>query len=415
MGFDVKRKPKYARWDYRMLSHELNNDLPTSYLKIIFDPVSGRRHDWNRKTYEDSATAKFDIEGLDYHGSRKEPGHERPIYYNYLDSLMEEIPGKDNYGASITADGFDTVIKSAHPKRKGATLNGAHYHRPYKLTSKDAMGVDMAQRGYSDRFYLALTTQDNVAGVSYVITNKKGETIKNVHAKASYAVPVEIIYLTPLNKWNPFNIKQELDCSDVTGIGTKADPFSASCPDRHFLTPDSFFTGSEATVCSNDSNIMYFDSPLFDDPVCLRPSGIHIVLPRINGIDGIIRQRYPIMPINGEGSSVWKTLNAMEDSVNLSGEVVPKRVTYETGESTLAGIPTHKHTIVISKEQQKTLLEDATKAITKATEADNKHTHILTLKRDSSSNRIIIKNCDSGAADGFVCFDKHHNFVVEVR
>ena len=309
MGFDKQNKPKYARWDYRILSHELNNDLPTRYLKIIFDPVSERRHDWNRKTYEDSATAKFDIEGLDVYGKRKE----RPIYYTYLDSLMEEIPGKDNYGASIMADGFDSQIKSANPKREGKSLNGAHYHRPYKLTSKDAMGVDTAQRSYCDRFYLALTTQTNVAGLNYVTKNKK-----NVHIKASYAIPVEITYRTPLNKWNPFGIRYEASCGSVTGAGTKANPYSAACPDRHYLTPDSFFTGGESKSCSNNNDIKYFKSPYTTLPVCLRPSGIHIVLPRINGIDGIIRQRYPIMPINGEGSSVWKKLNAIEDSLNLS-------------------------------------------------------------------------------------------------
>ena len=91
-------------------------------------------------------------------------------------------------------------------------------------------------------------------------------------------------------------------------------------------------------------------------------------------------------------------------------------MTYETGESTLAGIPIHKHTITLTKEQQKGLLDGTKKQITKATEVDDKHTHILKLKRDKYSNRIIIDECNSvDAADGFVCFDKHHNFVVEVR
>jgi len=41
-------------------------------------------------------------------------------------------------------------------------------------------------------------------------------------------------------------------------------------------------------------------------------SGTRIFFPQISGV-GILRQRYPIMPIHGEGSSVWKELEATKD------------------------------------------------------------------------------------------------------
>ena len=324
MGFDKQNKPLYAHFDHRIISHELESDLPTSYLKIVSDPVSERRNDWSRQKYEESDAAKFDLEGLYVNGGRSKPGHERPIFYSYLDRLMEQIPGKDNYGASIKVNGFDAKIMSASPLKRGKDLNGAYYHRPYKLRSKDAMGVDTAQRSYSDRVYVAMTNQTKVAGPTYLNVDKKGVVLKSVHVQASYAVPVEILYITPLSKWNPFAIKYESDCKNIEGNGTKVFPFNATCPGLHYLTPDSFYTGGSLNSCSDSDGVTYFKSPYFVPPVCLRPSGIHIVLPDINGIDGIIRQRYPIMPINGEGSSVWKKLNALEDSVNLSGAVVPK-------------------------------------------------------------------------------------------
>ena len=41
-------------------------------------------------------------------------------------------------------------------------------------------------------------------------------------------------------------------------------------------------------------------------------SGIRIVTPDIETV-GAVRLRYPIMPVHGEGSGVWKELNALKD------------------------------------------------------------------------------------------------------
>ena len=70
------------------------------------------------------------------------------------------------------------------------------------LAKKDAMGTDSTQRGYSDRLYMAMTSQDRIAGQTY--TDKDGN---EVETKVSYAIPMEIIYLTPLANWNPYDIQ----------------------------------------------------------------------------------------------------------------------------------------------------------------------------------------------------------------
>ena len=41
-------------------------------------------------------------------------------------------------------------------------------------------------------------------------------------------------------------------------------------------------------------------------------SGVRIFLPNIPGV-GVLRTRYPIMPVHGEGSAVWKELNAIKE------------------------------------------------------------------------------------------------------
>ena len=43
-----------------------------------------------------------------------------------------------------------------------------------------------------------------------------------------------------------------------------------------------------------------------------KASGTRIFFPQIAGV-GVLRQRYPIMPVHGEGSSVWKELEATKD------------------------------------------------------------------------------------------------------
>lgn len=45
-----------------------------------------------------------------------------------------------------------------------------------------------------------------------------------------------------------------------------------------------------------------------------KATGTRIILPLIYGV-GSIRQRYPIMPVHGEGSAVWKELEAMKDVI----------------------------------------------------------------------------------------------------
>ena len=46
----------------------------------------------------------------------------------------------------------------------------------------------------------------------------------------------------------------------------------------------------------------------------VRASGTHVFLPYIKDV-GIMRQRYPIFPVHGEGSSIWKEVNALREFV----------------------------------------------------------------------------------------------------
>ena len=50
---------------------------------------------------------------------------------------------------------------------------------------------------------------------------------------------------------------------------------------------------------------------IIGDAKKVRAAGTHVFLPEIKDV-GVLRQRYPIFPVHGEGSSVWKEVNALK-------------------------------------------------------------------------------------------------------
>lgn len=73
-----------------------------------------------------------------------------------------------------------------------------------QVARSDAMGTSTRQRGFTDpNLFVATTTQEKVAGVSLEHCQGRGrdKTCQTVSQKVSYAIPLEIIYMTPLNRY----------------------------------------------------------------------------------------------------------------------------------------------------------------------------------------------------------------------
>merc|ERR1712048_1490339 len=143
--------------------------------------------------------------------------------------------------------------------------------------------------------------------------------------KWTYAIPLEIIYLTPLSKWNPYDLK-------FHGLHVKGTPatlggrygdcvpwkkkeLNGTNSKRFYQTPDEFFSGSEKHKGKADTS-RPFSCVLDQKGISrrMRASGTYILMPHIKDV-GVIRQRFPIFPVHGEGSSVWKELSALRDVV----------------------------------------------------------------------------------------------------
>lgn len=327
---------------------------------------------------------------------------------------MEQIPGKDNYGANIPAVGLDSDIISARPGANKDVLNGGYYHRSYKLKEKDAMGVSSGQRSYSDRLYIAMTSQENIAGPEF--TDSKGKVYK---AKVSYAIPLEIIYLTPLMKWNPYNIKMETSWKNkMQGSGTEKDPYVSMDPRHFYQTPSDFFTGSVKTDSADTSKSEVFIKNKAGKTVKTQASGVRINFPSIDGIGGIIRQRYPIMPVHGEGSSIWKRINAFEDSIQFNGDSSVEKKYLTTGishptEGSSNQATQHTHIIELTKEQYDYLLDNKGERVIYTTSEANTHSHEMKIFANDEG-KIEVENCDGsgqkaleGSNQQVVCFDNH--------
>ena len=85
--------------------------------------------------------------------------------FSFVDKIMGEIPGKDNYGAYIQDDALGQLALTMDPDKEGEILNATYYHRYYKVKERGTMGQQLRHRGFSDsNLWMAMNTQPKVAG-----------------------------------------------------------------------------------------------------------------------------------------------------------------------------------------------------------------------------------------------------------
>ena len=97
---------------------------------------------------------------------------------NYL------VPGKDNYAANLT-DLFPD----------GTRWRCRLYSRFYWFAEDDAMGSSAHRRGFSARYLFAAKT-----------TRRSRPWPSTTRSRWSDAIPLEVVFLTSLSRWNPHNI-----------------------------------------------------------------------------------------------------------------------------------------------------------------------------------------------------------------
>jgi len=342
--------PQFAQWNYRIICHPLKAAVNVSKL-IPMEDVQHRMAE--RMGFDDrflhSRVPRFRME-------QPRPG--TPFFqWNQLDDWMQEVPGKDNYGAKIEDDAFGLAKMDMELKNK---INVAHYHRRWKVGARDAMGDTIGHRGYSDRsLFVAETTQPRIAPASlkHVCTRPQGRLVcQDLEKRVSYAVPLELIFLTPLQSWNPYNIeykgsthdpRSKAVTADGRNGGTTADKaYNGTYQRSFYYTPVEFFTGSE--MSHDPADTTRAATGVLDrhgNVRLLKSSGIRINLPNIPGV-GSLRTRYPIMPLWVEGTAQWKEIEALTDIVMDLDKNKRYMAKPPEGLNTYHALPSHHDPIV---------------------------------------------------------------------
>ncbi|XP_067664778.1 uncharacterized protein [Haliotis asinina] len=412
-----------AQWNYRVACHPLSEDLPLKNLKLVDDLNVRMANYMTLDDYRVSPGARFDL---------SEKTDDQSFVYGLLDKVMQEIPGKDNYGALI----HDSFLRETVNEIKFANftpLNTAFYHRWYKVDDKGAMGVKIVHRGFADSyFFISQTTHHEVASMTLTDCHKNPTTRKTdcgpITRRYTAAIPLEIVYLTPLHNWNPYSIQYKGDYNTNYGKSvianrrhggmTQATALDGSNSMHWYHTPEQFFD----TAALDKDNQAHRVVGVLDSngtPRKVMASGMRTILPEIPGI-GSVRTRYPIPPVHGEGLSVWKELDALKDitmkiqsnaaafeknPVHIGKAPVPGKaqpsVHFLVGPSDKAH-GKHTHRITLTFAQMESL--GAGHSVSIKTSFNSGHSHQVEIYVKSGTTGFQIKKCDGHTG---ACSDGH--------
>jgi len=441
-------QPTLAKWNYRIACHEIKRDMPVNLFRAEDDlPARMREKETFEKYVRSSRAVRFQ---LNTHESKD--FHEKPETRTIIDEIMEEIPGKDNYQGDLTDHGINAKVLNIDDTPK----NAASYHRFFSLQEKDAMGDSINHRGFSDAtLWMAMTTQDRVAGPKFKVCPENTRHVDECITKEdkwSYAIPLEVVYLTPLQTWNPYNIpfkegnEKKAKESGKNGKCTSEGAYTYVWRKHFSRTPAAFFrdsdtdklakdnadTSSSARGCFKDAN---------GDIHKLEPSGVRIYLPWIDGV-GSLRTRYPIAPLTRDGQTTYKHFEALKDILMNPNAFKFMGFSFENG-TTHNGAnsggaitdpdklikfklapPTnfrksfdHTHELEITKADLVKMKANKSYrmegVITSEAEDSqgNTHTHRLNIKYDPEGDQYVIYKCDN---KGRRCEDTHPLELIPV-
>ncbi|OWF50598.1 uncharacterized protein LOC110450222 [Mizuhopecten yessoensis] len=441
---DVKNgTPVYAQWNYRILCHPIKTELGLGDFALV-DDIGSRLA--NRKTIDQMSmnkAARFTLNPThashNYNSTRGHGKLDIRLYgQGIIDNIMQEIPGKDNYLADLNDHSFQKTEYDM--KYSNLTqLNTGYYHRWFKYQQEGNPRTYTAYRGYSDQnLWTAQTTQQQINPRDVRNCYNDHHTHKRVchmqSTRYTYAIPLEIIWLTPLYKWNPYDLTfhhgsptvspaNSVDANGRDGGMSATKAFNGTRYDAFYFTPNEFFK-SGADVTREAVGVL----DKHDQVRSVRSSGTRIFLPDIEGV-GKVRLRYPIAPAHFEGNAVYKEIDALKEMVmNMQDYVkyfeVPPAVGQHTTNQTLVIAPDdehfqmsnttyhnkiHMHDVYLSKQQYRDVLHS--KNVTVYSSVAMGHQHQLEIAVDPHNHTVFkINKCDGHPT----CYDGHSPILTHL-
>lgn len=427
-------EPIFGQWNYRIMCHPLKNYLETDRLRVVDDLAPRVAFTRTLESFRNSRSARFQL-----HYDNKNVFEEGHTYFTHLHKLMSEIPGKDNYaGKKLEDDAFGAQSMDFNNHKQ--KLNTGHYHNWYLAKGQTANGRPHVHRGFSDtNVFMAQNTRPEIVPQTVNDECKRDRNnVKNcLHTykqRWSYAIPLEIVYLTPLGKWNPYNIEyREVnppENSKRNGKKDKSLAYEYAAPKYFYRTPKAFFTGSEdgADAADTSGKSVWMLDKNGNLRNCMA-SGVYSFMPEIEGV-GRVRTRYPIAPVHQEGSALWKEFQALRDLVLLQEDRM-KRLREEFGLGTNPNFPaaglgghdvtmemakvringvTHTHTVNFVPNKMNKM--HAGGVVELDSNESEGHIHRLRVKYEKNDGEPTYKiiRCDRGDE----CKNHHHDYLLKV-
>ena len=155
-------------------------------------------------------------------------------------------------------------------------------------------------------------------------------------------------------------------------------------------------------------------------------SGTRVFLPEIKDV-GTMRTRYPIYPVYGEGSPVWKELSALIDYVmdpsshlfiksnseggDGSGAANNQSITIKTGGSRVSSTTLHYHTITLTTEEAIFLQSNEKERLVKTTSHASGHEHDLKIYWQPKRKSFMYETCGGKPR----CWDRHSIVLTTIN
>ena len=458
-------EPRMGQWFYRIKCRPINKAVPLSRFRVKNDlQLQFRDVPLTREQLGKTNRALFELHPTpDAKYNPKEAWPKSATTFEYIDELMQDIPGFDGPKGNLVDKSMGHMCLNANGSN--TDLNTAYYSRYYAHKTQDAMGRDKKKRGFNDLMFAAQTThpkvsaleactefademlkvvsaEDKASMATCVAIKEEGACRKKVWTKAqvsadasgarcawadgscefkkcwkqgwSYAIPLEIVFTTPLTEWNPYNIPMHKDGTPAAANvrangadGSSADKaLKGSTKRDYFRTPAEFFQNPKDVDPADTSGGATFVQNSAGEVHRTRASGHWILFPEIPGV-GSVRQRYPIMPVHDEGSSVWKEAKALEEVVmgRHSKEVdaiIKETRTQEYGMLlTLLAGSGHTHTVLVPAEDVHAMVTGQYSEVKVLSSTDTGHTHLTLISYDAKKGpgkEYSLLWCTTGSA-----------------
>ncbi|XP_033743388.1 uncharacterized protein LOC117329518 [Pecten maximus] len=435
--------PVYAQWNYRIVCHPIRTSAVTLSSFALIDDLGvrmARRFTFEKAYHQRTARFRINPRGYNVYNNTNLASQRLDQEYTgveVLDYIMNEIPGKDNYHHTLKDKTFGQEENTMLNYGK-TPQNAAYYHRLSDSKLGNSQEQHISYKGFSDEnLWVAETTQPRVAPMN-VLSCQYNDSLKdiscsNTTVRYSYALPLEVIWLTPLYQWNPYDLPFYHDnkvpaLHGRTGGTNSTTAFNGTSMSNYYFTPVDFFKSNEVGRDPADTAkdvVGVLDK--HGHVRLVKPAGTRIILPEIEGI-GKLRTRYPVAPSHHEGSPIYKEMDALKEMVldmpknmkffesppfgshNVQAQNPDDNLHHFTTTFTHKTPPgLHQHDVYIESRDWWALTHN--QKVNVITSNDNEHTHTLQIQRDAHNhNQINILSCDNEPH----CWDGHANVLLEV-